>query len=393
MACTVDAKSWTSKSKPIKTPISTSQPVQTMTNQQGPGCIAVDAMGGDMGPEEVVHALRMAFDEVESIGRIMLVGDQAVLKPLLEQNGLANEGRLTIHHASEVIDMEDKPVHALKTKRDSSMVKALELVKTGTAQGMLSCGNTGALMSGGTLIVRRMAGIRRPALCSVIPNRHRHFILIDAGANPDATAEDLVQNAILGSNYARVALYQAQPRVGLLTIGTEEGKGSEKIHETHRMLKAVNGIINYTGPVEGFQLFGNKVDVVVCDGFTGNILIKGLESCYKMLSGFLKEELLKTPTRKAGAFLSRGAYQTLKKKLSPEKFGGAPLLGLKGLVMKAHGSSNRVAIMCALRLAIETLQKDMVKQTLSDIEKANTIIRSSRDEPAPASPVEENLPS
>jgi len=251
-------------------------------------------MGGDLGPGEVVEAVKLALAD-QAIDPITLVGDEAVLRPLLLAAGLAGDSRIAVLHASEVITMDDKPLLALKRKKDSSMVKAIELVKTGEARVAISCGNTGALMAGSTLRLRMMDGVDRPALAAVIPRDNGHFILIDAGANPDAKAEHLVHNAILGANYAKVILGVASPRVGLITIGTEEGKGNALVTETHELMKRIAPVVNYAGPIEGFQVFRDTVDVVVCDGFTGNILLKTWESMAKFITTLLKGELQASP--------------------------------------------------------------------------------------------------
>ena len=342
--------------------------------------IAVDAMGGDLGPAEVVAAVELAFQKVPRLNNVILVGDEAVLKPELDRTGLSKNGAVSIFHASEVIAMDDKPLQAIKRKKDSSMVRAIELVKSGQANVVLSCGNTGSLMAGGTIKLRTLVGVDRPALASVIPNQKSHFILIDAGANPEARPEHLVHNAILGSIYCRIALGIENPRVGLLTIGTEEGKGNELTHQTHELLKRTKSLIDYRGPIEGFHVFDNQVDVVVCDGFVGNILLKTCESLFHTLKNYLKEEITKTPIRKLGALLSMGAFKEMKNQLSPDGYGGAPLLGLRGNVLKAHGSSNRVAIMNAIRIGTEMVAHHMNDRILADVAQANTLIESAENQ-------------
>jgi glycerol-3-phosphate acyltransferase PlsX len=334
-----------------------------------PPILAVDAMGGDHGPAEIVAGVALALRGKIANTRIILVGDQAALEKILAADGLRGDARIEVVHAPTVIGMDEKPVAALKQKKDSSMVRAIELVKEGRAHGVLSLGNTGALVAGGTLKLRPMAGLDRPALASVLPSRGHRFVLIDAGANPDADPTHLLHNAILGKQYARCALGVVQPRIGLLSIGTEEGKGSDKILEAHALLKNAGSVLHYTGPVEGFQLFRNQVDVVVCDGFTGNVLLKTLESCYDMLKTFLKDELMANPVRKAGAFLSRGAYQALRRELNPESLGGAPLLGLNRLVLKAHGSSTRGYVAGAIRMGIEALSHDLTGAIRADLDQ------------------------
>jgi phosphate acyltransferase len=338
-------------------------------------------MGGDLGPAEVVHAVKLALADVRV--PLTLVGNQTELAPALAETGLTDHPQLALVHASEVITMDDKPLMALKRKKDSSMVRVIELVKNGEAGVAISCGNTGALMAGGTLRLRMMDGVDRPALAAVIPRENGHFILIDAGANPEARAEHLVHNAVLGANYAKVILGLSSPRVGLITIGTEEGKGNALIAETHEQLKRINGVINYVGPIEGFQVFRDTVDVVVCDGFVGNTLLKTWESLAKFITTMLKQELQKTPLRMGGAILAKGAFDALKGRMNPDRYGGAPLLGVRGNILKAHGSSNRHAIASAIRAAAKIIHQDLYHHIEQDIAKANEL----REIPRPDSPV------
>src|SRR5580693_9656457 len=339
-----------------------------------PGRIAVDAMGGDLGPSEVVAAVKLALHQSSSLNPITLVGDEAVLRPIIAHYGLSRSERLSIVHASEVITMNDKPLVALKKKKDSSMVRAIELVKAGEANVVVSCGNTGALMACGTLRLRTMEGVARPALAAVVPREGGHFVLIDAGANPEAKPEHLVHNSILGSHYCRVMLGIQSPRVGLMSIGTEDGKGNSVITETNELLKRMGGIIRYAGPIEGFQVFAEHVDVVVCDGFVGNIMLKSWESLEKFIRGMLREELGANPMRRTGALLSKGAFAALKDRINPERYGGAPLLGLRGNILKAHGSSNRNAIKSAIRAAGEIIKADMNQRMEADIARANELL-------------------
>ena len=345
-----------------------------VTTSGAGGRVAVDAMGGDLGPSEVVAAVKLALHQYHAISGITLVGDQAVLRPLLDHAGLTADPRLSVFHASEVVTMDDKPLQALKKKKDSSMVRAIELVKNHEAGVVVSCGNTGALMAGGTLRLRMMEGVARPALAAICPRQGGHFVLIDAGANPDAKPEHLVHNAILGSHYCRVMLGIKSPRVGLMTIGTEEGKGNALITETNDMLRRVGDLINYSGSIEGFHVFAEHVDVVVCDGFVGNIMLKSWESLVKFFSAMLKEELQANPLRATGALLSKGAFNALKERINPERYGGAPLLGLNGNILKAHGSSTRYAIKNAIRAAHEIIKADMNSRIGADISRANALL-------------------
>ena len=331
-------------------------------------------MGGDLGPAEVVAGVKLAQKRDPQLDPITLVGDQALLEPLIQEAGLSLGPNLSIFHASEVVTMDDKPLMALKKKKDSSMVRAIELVKNGDASVLVSCGNTGALMAGGTLRLRMMEGVNRPALAAVIPRQGGHFILIDAGANPEAKPEHLVHNAILGSHYCRVMLGIAAPRVGLMTIGTEDGKGNAQITETNEQLRRIGDIINYVGPIEGFQVFTDHVDVVVCDGFVGNIMLKSWESLVKFFSGMLREELQANPLRAAGAVLAKGAFTALKERINPERYGGAPLLGVRGNILNAHGSSNARAISSAIHAARAIIKADMNLCIEADIARANEIL-------------------
>ena len=341
-------------------------------------------MGGDLGPAEVVEAVKLVLTD-EGMGPITLVGDQAILDPLLVSAGLAGHAMVRVLHASEVITMEDKPLLALKRKKDSSMVKAIDLVKSGEARVTISCGNTGALMAGSTLRLRMMDGVDRPALAAVIPRENGHFILIDAGANPEAKAEHLVHNAILGANYAKVILGVPSPRVGLITIGTEEGKGNALITETHEQLKKISSVINYAGPIEGFQVFRDTVDVVVCDGFVGNTLLKTWESLAKFISGMLRDEIKRNPVRMLGGALAKGAFDVLKSRMNPDRYGGAPLLGVRGNILKSHGSSNRHAIASAIRAAATIIRQDLYQHTVQDVARANAILTPlPPDQPLPS---------
>lgn len=344
-----------------------------VTHSGAKGRIAVDAMGGDLGPGEIVAAVKLALLSA-SLNPITLVGDQAVLVPLVQEAGLSRNPRVSIHHASEVITMEDKPLSALKKKKDSSMVRAIELVKSGEASVVVSCGNTGALMAGGTLKLRTMEGVARPALAAICPREGGHFVLIDAGANPEAKPEHLVHNAILGTHYCRVMLGVKSPRIGLMNIGTEEGKGNALITETNDLLRRVGPLVNYAGPIEGFHVFAEHVDVVLCDGFVGNIMLKSWESLVKFFSSMLKSELQANPMRATGALLSKGAFHALKERMNPDRYGGAPLLGLNGNILKAHGSSNRRAIKSAIQAANEMVKADMNQHIESDIARANELL-------------------
>lgn len=347
--------------------------------------IALDVMGGDRKAAEVIRAVELALKEFDDIEEIILVGPKRMLEKMLEIRGLSKDPRLTIHPASQVVSMTDKPMQALRYKKDSSLLRAIELVKEGRAGAVVSLGNTGALMGASTLKLRPVPGVERPALATVIPSHKHHFLLIDAGANPETTARQLVQNAILGDIYYKSILPNPNPRIGLLTIGTEEGKGTERIANAHNALKKLSHSINYIGLIEGFDTFKNVADVVVTDGFTGNCVLKSLESCFTTLAVFLKKELGATPFRQLGAVLSKGAFTAMKDQLSPEHYSGAPLLGVNGLVLKTHGSSNKKFIRSAIRIANEGLQANLTQKVTLGIQQANEIMDAKESELAASS--------
>lgn len=342
------------------------------------GSLALDAMGGDLGPTEVVEGLKLALDAMPSDSLkepIILVGREDELVSALKAAGLSNDKRVAIVHAEEVIGMDEKAMHAIKKKRKSSMMIALDLVKAGKAKSILSCGNTGSLMGGGTIKLRPLDGIERPALATILPGLNKFTVLIDSGANPDSTPEQLAHNAVLGTNFAKIILGVEDPKVGLLTIGTEEGKGGDRIQETHHLLKSIKGIIRYEGLVEGFHLFDGDVDVVVCDGFVGNVVLKSCESLFHVIGQYLKAELTATPIRKIGALLAKDAFKNLRDHFNPAEYGAAPFLGLKAPVFKAHGSSDRNAIAGGIKIALNVIQHDMTDHILEDLVRVNRMIQ------------------
>ncbi|MDR1437536.1 MAG: phosphate acyltransferase PlsX [Puniceicoccales bacterium] len=341
--------------------------------------VAVDAMGSDLGPREVMEGVRRFLGRRDSKGvAVVAVGDGAILGPMVESPCFSKfSERLSLHHAGEIIAMDESPTWAIRHKKDASMARAVELVCTGAADAVLSCGNTGALVALGTIRIRPMDYLERPALGAVIPAFESHFILLDVGANPTPTARQLVKNAILGSHYCRMAMGIELPRVGLLSIGTEDGKGTESVQVAHDELKKITDFINYVGLVEGFQLFSNEVDVVVCDGFVGNVLLKAMESIAKQLKSYFKKELFKNPLRILGCLFLRGAIGDIRGKLRTDKYGGAPLLGLNKPVFKAHGSSDCRAIEHAIAIAARFVREENMQNLRESIEKAEEFLSTS----------------
>ena len=352
-----------------------------MSDVQGePRAIVIDAMGGDHGPSEVIQAVALVLKEVPNIRNLILAGKPRLLQMMLNRVGLKGHPKLSIQAATEVIGMNEKPIAAIKSKKDSSMLQAIELVKEGQAGAIVSLGNTGALMAASTLRLRPIAGIERPALAAVVPSYNHHFLLIDSGANPDPSPLQMVHSGVLGRIYYKSILPNPNPRVGLLSIGTEEGKGTDRVNQAHEEFKKIGDKINYIGLIEGFDTFRNVADVVVTDGFTGNCILKCLESCFTTLSGYLKEELTATLFRQVGAALSKGAYTTMKEQLNPARYSGAPLLGINGLVLKTHGSSDRKFISSAIRIANEALNASLIEKIHSDIQQTNNLIEHPESE-------------
>ena len=343
--------------------------------------LAVDTMGGDKGPTEFIRGFLYAVEELDLRCNYTFVGNGRLIERLLKvRKHSLDPAKINILHTTQVIGMDEKPIQALKSKKDSSMVQAIGLVRAGTADAMISCGNTGALMAGGTLRLRPLKGVDRPALGILIPTKQKPCVLIDVGANPESTSENLVHNAILGANYAKAALNLASPRVGLLTIGTEDGKGNSLINATHTQLQKLGGIINYAGLIEGFEVFDGNIDVIVCDGFVGNVLLKASEALFSFIGSTIKEELVRNPKRMIGAALAKSAFRDMRTRLSPDQHAGAPLLGLNGNILKSHGSSNYIAIANALRIARELVTHDMIDSIGTEINQANALIRPKEDD-------------
>ena len=331
--------------------------------------IAVDAMGGDRAPDITVagslEALR-AFDDI----RILLVGQEEKIRPLLaEASDLS--GRVEVVDARETILNTESPVMAVRKKTDSSMVKGLQLVREGQADAFVSAGSTGALLVGGILRVGRIAGVERPALAAMLPNAKGGITLLaDTGANVDCRPQWLVQFAQMGSAYARRVLGIKRPRVGLLNIGEEDEKGNALTKGTAELLRSGSYSFDFVGNVESRAMFDGLADVIVADGFHGNLSIKAAEGMASVLFTQLKNELTATRATKIGALLCRKAFRRIKKKLSAEEIGGAPLLGVEGAVVKAHGNSSAHAFFCALRQTRKMLEGNMREEIREEIRKA-----------------------
>jgi len=323
--------------------------------------IAVDAMGGDYAPGEIVSGVMDALATLPSISSLYLVGQEDAIRQELQ--GRSVPDKLKIVHASEVVGMDEAPVVSLRKKKDSSISRAIDLVKKGEADAVFSAGNTGAAVAATTVKLRTLAGVVRPAIATIIPTQYNPFILLDAGATIDCPAELLYQFGVMGSVYSREILGVSEPRVGLLSIGEEQAKGNDATKKAFQLLE--NASLNFIGNVESRDMFGGKTDVVVCDGFVGNIVLKTSESVARVLGRWLKEELSSNPLRILGAMLCRGGLRAIKERSDPAVYGGAPLLGINGACIIGHGSSSALAVKNAIRVSLDWISHD-INHTIID---------------------------
>jgi glycerol-3-phosphate acyltransferase PlsX len=314
--------------------------------------IAIDAMGGDFAPENIIAGAKLALDSIRRIEKLYLTGPEAELKKQVDQHGLP-AAKIELIDAPEVVEMNESGAKAVRRKKRSSISVATDLVKDGTCAAVMSAGNTGAAVAAATVKLRNLPGVERAGIASPMPNEHGTCNIIDAGANPDAKAKHLLQYGIMGSVYARYALGVESPRVGLMSVGTEDEKGTEFTREVFGLLRASN--LNFIGNVEGHDLFEKQLDVVVCDGFVGNVVLKSCEATAYAMFKWLKDELTKSPVRMLGAKLAKGAFRAVKQRASAETYGGCPLLGVNGVCIIAHGSSSPTAVMNAIRMAAEAV--------------------------------------
>ena len=331
--------------------------------------IAIDAMGGDHAPVEIVKGAVEAARNLPGIEKLYLVGDETAVQAELAKYGETPEC-IEVRHASQVIEMDDSPALSLRRKKDSSIMQAVNLVKEGEAGAIFSAGSTGAAVAACTLRLRTLESVHRPAIATVLPSVDRPFLLLDAGATTDSTASMLVEFAAMGDIYAKKILNIKKPTVGLLSIGGEEAKGSKFTKEAFQLLE--NSPLNFIGNVESRDLFEGRVDVVACDGFIGNIVLKTSESVSKAMGQWLKQSFSKDIVRKiaAGILKASGAFQEIKEKVDPEAYGGAPLLGVKGVCIIGHGSSSSVAVYNAINVAgtaIEQGLNHLIEEEINEI--------------------------
>lgn len=317
--------------------------------------IAVDAMGGDKGPRVVVPGAIDAMLARRGEVRLILVGREEEVRPLV---GGVDPAMVEIVHASETIDMHESPANAIRRKKDASITVALRLVREGRADAMVSAGNTGAVVASSLLTIGRLHGVSRPAISTLWPNKKSGAVVLDVGANHECTPKNLVQFAIMGSVFAERHLGIERPRVGLLNIGEERTKGNELVRDSYDLLE-VDTRINFVGNVEGRDVFDGAADVVVCDGFVGNVILKFSESIYGFLSHLVRDEIRRGLLAKAGALLMVPAFRSIRSQLDYAEYGGAPLLGVKGVVIISHGKSSRRAIANAILAAAKSVNTDV----------------------------------
>ncbi|ROR32635.1 phosphate acyltransferase PlsX [Inmirania thermothiophila] len=328
--------------------------------------IALDAMGGDHGPAVVLPAAARALAEHPDL-HLVLVGDEAVLRDGLGAIPAAHRGRVELRHASQVVAMDEPPAQALRSKRDSSMRVAVNLVREGAVQACVSAGNTGALMAIARFVLKTLPGIDRPAICTAIPAIDGHTYVLDLGANVALSAEHLFQFAVMGSVLCAAIDGKASPRVGLLNIGEEEIKGIDEVKEAARLLAASD--LNYVGYVEGDGIYLGAADVVVCDGFVGNVMLKASEGVAKMIRHYMRETFGGSLYGRLAALVAMPVLRRLGRRIDPRRYNGASLLGLQGIVIKSHGGADALAFANAIGIARAEARKQVPERIDSELEK------------------------
>ena len=325
--------------------------------------IAIDAMGGDHAPKEPIKGAIESLDLIK--GNLVLIGNKEKIELELK-NYTYDDNRITIIHTTEVVENEDKPVKAIKSKKDSSMVVGMKMLRHGEIDAFVSAGNTGALLAGGLLKVGRIKGIDRPAICSVYPTTKGASVIVDAGANAECKPRNLHEFAHMASIYAEKVFEIDSPKVGLVNIGSEEGKGNSLVQESYDLLKESK--LNFIGNLEARNIPLGDADVIVCDGFTGNVILKLSEGVAKSFTMMLKESFLTNFKTKLAALVMKKPLSKMKKVLDYTEYGGAPLLGCEGLIIKAHGSSNSKAFKNAIKYAEKCVVSDVVNEIKKSLE-------------------------
>ena len=326
--------------------------------------LAVDAMGGDHGPSVTIPASINALSKYDQL-HIILVGDKELIQAELQKNKYTNT-RLSIQHASEVVEMDESPQSALKNKKDSSMRVAINLIKEEKAQACVSAGNTGALMATARYVLKMLPGIDRPAIASSLPSQKGTTYMLDLGANTDCTAENLLQFAVMGAMLVSSVTGNPKPSIGLLNIGSEDIKGNEVVKQAGELLRRSH--LNFYGNVEGNDIFKGTTDVVVCDGFVGNVALKSAEGIAQLMGRFLTQEFKRNWITKSMAFVSLLVLNRFKKRLDPRRYNGASFLGLKGIVIKSHGGADSYSFFYAIRTAIEESKNNVLENIQKQLE-------------------------
>ena len=327
--------------------------------------IALDVMGGDHGVDVVLPAAKSVLEKRDDVD-LLLVGDESIIRHALEGLGLADHPRLKIQHASQRVEMDELASHALRFKKDSSMRVAINMVKEGRAQACVSAGNTGALMATARYVLKTLPGIDRPAICTSLPSMHGHTWMLDLGANIDSTPEQLFQFALMGSVLASALDHSEAPRVGLLNVGEEEMKGNETVKEAASLLSS--GELNYIGFVEGTDVYCGDVEVVVCDGFVGNIALKTSEGVAKMIAHFIKKEFTRNILTRIAALFALPVLKAFRRQIDPRRYNGASLLGLRGSVIKSHGGADVLAFSNAINVAAEVVEQNVPERIKSRLQ-------------------------
>ncbi len=318
--------------------------------------IAIDAMGGDFGPDVIIPAAAHVANKLNGI-HIILVGDEKILRASAQSQNIDLDKHFEIKHASQVVEMHEDPRHAVRKKKDSSMRVAINLVKDGQAEAVVSAGNTGALMATAKFVLKTIPGIDRPAICTTIPSLSGHTHMLDLGANVDSSAEQLFQFAVMGSVLAEAVDNTHAPKVGLLNIGSEDTKGNAQVKEANHLMQ--DAPVNYIGYVEGDDIYTDKVDVVVCDGFVGNVSLKTMEGVAKMIAFMMKQEFKKSALTMLAGIIAKPVLNRFKKRVDPRMYNGASMLGLNGIVIKSHGSADMLSYANAIEIAVLEVKKSV----------------------------------
>ncbi|MAJ91626.1 MAG: phosphate acyltransferase [Legionellales bacterium] len=328
--------------------------------------IAIDAMGGDFGPTEIIPAVDYSLKKYTQLN-VILVGKKDVILSQLKKYNIENSERITISHASEIVEMDESPSQALRNKKESSMRIAIELVRDGSAKACVSAGNTGALMATSRFILKMLPGMDRPAICTTLPGINGTSHILDLGANVDSSSEQLFQFAIMGAQLTSAVKNKDDPTVALLNIGEEEIKGNDRVKQAAKLLEESS--LNYVGYVEGNNLYTGNVDLIVCDGFVGNVAIKASEGVADFLLHNVKNEFKSSMYSKFAALIAMPILKSLQHKIDPKRYNGASLLGLRGIVVKSHGSAKRISFSRAIDEAMIEVENNIPEKINTKLEQ------------------------